>query len=143
MNFGHGIIIALSAFVIFILTLIFSFMRQNVDLEYTDYYKRELVFNETKEATENGLSFVNNVEIESVAGNLNLFFNDSFPQFENAELHFYRADNAAWDLNKKISSGRLHQFSLDEFHQGKYELRMVFSSEEKQYSIRKTFWVSK
>ena len=51
MNFGHGITIALIAFVIFILTLVTSFLRQDVDLEYTDYYTRELVFNETKEAT--------------------------------------------------------------------------------------------
>lgn len=143
MNFGHGIIIAMSAFVIFILSLIFSFMRQNVDLEYTDYYKRELVFNETKEATENGLPFVNFLEIEQVDGSLNLFFNDEFPIFETAELHFYRADNAHWDLNKTVSQGRFHQFPLNDFHKGKYELRMDFIVDEKPYSIRKTFWVSK
>jgi len=143
MNFGHGIIIAMSAFVIFILSLIFSFMRQNVDLEYNDYYVRELVFNETKEATENGLPFVNNLQIESENGQLNLFFDENFPQFDQAELHFYRADNAAWDLNKNIGQGRLHQFSLDEFHKGKYELRMDWKIDEEQYSIRKTIWVSK
>jgi hypothetical protein len=143
MNFGHGIIIAMSAFVIFILSLIFSFMRQNVDLEYTDYYSRELVFNETKEATENGLPFVNNLQIESENGQLNLFFDEHFPQFDQAELHFYRADNAAWDLNKNIGQGRLHQFSLDEFHKGKYELRMDWKIDDEQYSIRKTLWVSK
>jgi hypothetical protein len=143
MNFGHGIIIAMSAFVIFILSLIFSFMRQNVDLEYNDYYVRELVFNETKEATENGLPFVNNLLIESENGQLNLFFDENFPQFDQAELHFYRADNAAWDLNKNIGQGRLHQFSLDEFHKGKYELRMDWKIDDEQYSIRKTLWVSK
>jgi hypothetical protein len=143
MNFGHGIILALSAFVIFILTLVFSFLRQDVDLEYNDYYSRELVFNETKEATENGLRFVSLVEIEMENGMLNLFFKDGFPAFEKAELHFYRADNAKWDLNKNIGQGRLHQFSLDEFHKGKYELRMDWKDGEKQFSIRKTFWVSK
>lgn len=143
MNFGHGIIIAMSAFVIFILSLIFSFMRQNVDLEYTDYYKRELVFNETKEATEHGLPYTNNLEIDCEDGQVTLFFQDSFPAFEKAELHFYRADNAAWDLNKTITQGRLHQFSLNDFHKGKYELRMDFIVDEKPYSIRKTFWVSK
>jgi hypothetical protein len=114
-----------------------------VDLEYTDYYTRELVFNETKEATENGMPFLNNLQIESVDGQLNLFFDENFPQFNQAELHFYRADNAAWDLNKKIGQGRLHQFSLDEFHKGKYELRMDWKIDEKDFSIRKTFWVSK
>ncbi len=143
MNFGHGIIIAMSAFVIFILSLIFSFMRQNVDLEYNDYYKRELVFNQTKEATENALPFQNDLEIESADGQLNLFYSDKFPAFESAELHFYRADNAAWDLNKSITQGRLHQFSLDEFHPGKYELRMNFSLNGEQYALRKLFWVSK
>jgi hypothetical protein len=143
MNFGHGITIALIAFVIFILTLVTSFLRQDVDLEYTDYYTRELVFNETKEATENGMPFLNSLQIESVDGQLNLFFDENFPQFNQAELHFYRADNAAWDLNKKIGQGRLHQFSLDEFHKGKYELRMDWKIDEKDFSIRKTFWVSK
>lgn len=143
MNFGHGITIALIAFVIFILTLVTSFLRQDVDLEYTDYYTRELVFNETKEATENGMPFLNNLQIESVDGQLNLFFDENFPPFNQAELHFYRADNAAWDLNKKIGQGRLHQFSLDEFHKGKYELRMDWKIDEKDFSIRKTFWVSK
>ena len=143
MNFGHGIIIAMSAFVIFILSLIFSFMRQNVDLEYNDYYSRELVFNESKEATENGLNFVDGVKIECASGKLTLFLQDSFPQFETADLHFYRADNAKWDLKKKIAQGRFHQFPLSEFHKGKYELRMEFVAKEKNYSIRKTFWVSK
>ena len=143
MNFGHGITIALIAFVIFILTLVTSFLRQDVDLEYTDYYTRELVFNETKEATENGMPFLNSLQIESVDGQLNLFFDENFPQFNQAELHFYRADNAAWDLNKKIGQVRLHQFSLDEFHKGKYELRMDWKIDEKDFSIRKTFWVSK
>lgn len=143
MNFGHGITIALIAFVIFILTLVTSFLRQDVDLEYTDYYTRELVFNETKEATENGMPFLNNLQIESVDGQLNLFFDENFPPFNQAELHFYRADNAAWDLNKKIGQGRLHQFSLDEFHKGKYELRMDWKIDENDFSIRKTFWVSK
>lgn len=143
MNFGHGITIALIAFVIFILTLVTSFLRQDVDLEYTDYYTRELVFNETKEATENGLPFLNNLQIESAEGQLNLFFDENFPQFNQAELHFYRADNAAWDLNKKIGQGRLHQFSLDEFHKGKYELRMDWKIDNEDFSIRKTFWVSK
>jgi hypothetical protein len=143
MNFGHGITIALIAFVIFILTLVTSFLRQDVDLEYTDYYTRELVFNETKEATENGMPFLNNLQIESVDGQLNLFFDENFPQFNQAELHFYRADNAAWDLNKKIGQGRLHQFSLDEFHKGKYELRMDWKIDNEDFSIRKTFWVSK
>lgn len=143
MNFGHGIIIAMSAFVIFILSLVFSFMRQSVDLEYTDYYSRELIFNETKEATENGLPFVNSFEIEQIDGTVNLFFNDDFPAFESADLHFYRADNAKFDLTKTITLGRFHQFPLTEFHKGKYELRMDFIANEKPHSIRKTFWVSK
>ena len=84
MNFGHGITIALIAFVIFILTLVTSFLRQDVDLEYTDYYTRELVFNETKEATENGMPFLNNLQIESVDGQLNLFFDENFPPFNQA-----------------------------------------------------------
>lgn len=143
MNFGHGIILALSAFVIFILTLVFSFLRQDVDLEYSDYYSRELVFNETKEATENGLPFTNFLEIEVENGMLNLFFNDGFPSFEKAELHFYRADNAKWDLRQSIPKGRLHQFSLDKFYKGKYELRMEWQDGDKAYAIRETFWVNK
>jgi hypothetical protein len=143
MNFGHGITIALIAFVIFILTLVTSFLRQDVDLEYTDYYSRELVFNETKEATENAMPFVEFLEIESNDGQLSLFFNEGFPMFEQADLHFYRADNASLDQNITIPQGRLHQFPLDKFKSGKYELRMDWAEGEKQYSIRKTFWVSK
>jgi hypothetical protein len=143
MNFGHGIAIALIAFVIFIMTLVTSFIRQDVDLEYTDYYSRELVFNETKEATENALPFVNNLEIECEAGQLNLFFDEAFPQFESAEMHFYRADNADYDLNLTIPQGRLHQFDLDKFQKGKYQLRMEWNYNDKAYSLRKTFWVSK
>lgn len=143
MNFGHGITIALTAFMIFILTLVFSFMRQSVDLEYTDYYSRELVFNETKEATENALPFVEDFEIESIDGNLNIFFNENFPQFESAELHFYRAEDAKMDVHKSIPQGRLQQIPLEEFRNGKYELRMDWSMGEKQFAIRKTIWVSK
>lgn len=143
MNFGHGIIIAMCTFIIFILSLIFSFMRQNVDLEYMDYYARELVFSQTKEAMENGLPFVNSLEIEQVDGTVNLFFKDDFPNFQSADLHFYRADNAEWDLRKSIAQERFHEFSLSEFHRGKYELRMDFVAHDKPYSIRKTFWINK
>ena len=143
MNFGHGIAIALIAFIIFIMTLVTSFIRQDVDLEYTDYYSRELVFNETKEATENALPYLNNLEIECEAGQLNLFFDETFPPFEAAELHFYRAENADFDLNFTIPQGRLHQFPLEQFQKGKYELRMEWTVGDKPFALRKTFWVSK
>ena len=44
MNWGKGIIIVMSSFVIFILTLVFILMSTRVDLTSEDYYKQEINF---------------------------------------------------------------------------------------------------
>jgi len=143
MNFGHGIAIVMTAFVVFILTLVFSFISKNVDLEYSDYYSRELVFNETKEATERGQLYQDDFDLEQREGFLNISFDDSFPFFEKATLHFYRADNAKLDVHETLPQSRFHQLPLDKFKKGKYELRMEWTVDAVDYSIRKTFYISK
>ena len=143
MNFGHGITIALVAFVVFIMTLIISFMRQDVDLEYTDYYARELVFNEAKEAKERGLAYADFLALHVENEQVVVEMKENFPAIPSAELHFYRADNADYDRTYTVSSNRLNLFPLKDFQKGKYELRMTWKLNDEDYYVAKNLYVAK
>ena len=80
MNWGKGIIIAMSAFVIFILTLVFTLMSNRVDLTSDDYYKKEIGFQDEIEAQRLGQKFDRKLIIQQSKNSIFLNLKILFPQ---------------------------------------------------------------
>lgn len=103
MNWGKGIIIAMILFMGFILTLVVTLMRQDVDLEIDDYYNKELAFNEQYEAQQNYLNAAGAITFNIKTDSLFV----SFPkELQNgvAKIQFQRPNNKLQDASFDVQA---------------------------------------
>jgi hypothetical protein len=142
MNWGKGIAIALIAFMSFILFLAINLMTKSVDLEYEDYYTREVVFQDRIAAEENGKAFKQSIRILQSEEDIQLILPDGFPTAESGEVHFYKPDDAKSDIRIQFTQDQTQAFPITQFKPGRYELRLSWKSGEKEYYVNKTFFVN-
>lgn len=100
MNWGWKIVVLYTLFVIMTLSMVFYFMRQDVDLVAKDYYRQEIEYQDQIDKIENARSLKEPVDLEYVA-NQNLI-KLKFPAAHLREgidgtIHLYRPSNAKED----------------------------------------------
>jgi hypothetical protein len=96
MNWGKGIIIAMALFMGFILTLVITLMRQDVDLEIDDYYNKELVFNEQYNAQQNYMDATEKITFNVTTDSLFVIFPKDL-QTGAAKIQLQRPNNKQQD----------------------------------------------
>jgi hypothetical protein len=141
MNWGKGIAIALVIFMSFILFLAINLMTKSVDLEYEDYYTREVAFQDQIEAESNGKPLRQTIRVEQTEKDIQLILPDDFPLPESGEVHFYKPDDARSDVRVSFSREQTQLFPISKFKPGRYELRLSWKSGQKEYFVNKTFFV--
>ena len=96
MNWGKGIIIAMVLFMGFILTLVITLMRQDVDLEIDDYYNKELAFNEQYNAQQNYMDATEKITFNVTSDSLFVIFPKDL-QTGAAKIQLQRPNNKQQD----------------------------------------------
>jgi hypothetical protein len=96
MNWGKGIIIAMALFMGFILTLVITLMRQDVDLEIDDYYNKELAFNEQYNAQQNYMDATDKITFNVTTDSLFVIFPKDL-QTGVAKIQLQRPNNKQQD----------------------------------------------
>jgi hypothetical protein len=96
MNWGKGIIIAMALFMGFILTLVITLMRQDVDLEIDDYYNKELAFNEQYNAQQNYMDATEKISFNVTTDSLFVIFPKDL-QTGAAKIQLQRPNNKQQD----------------------------------------------
>ncbi|MEN9978297.1 MAG: hypothetical protein RLZZ569_922 [Bacteroidota bacterium] len=96
MNWGKGIIIAMALFMGFILTLVITLMRQDVDLEIDDYYNKELAFNEQYNAQQNYMDATEKITFNVTSDSLFVIFPKDL-QTGAAKIQLQRPNNKQQD----------------------------------------------
>jgi hypothetical protein len=96
MNWGKGIIIAMALFMGFILTLVITLMRQDVDLEIDDYYNKELAFNEQYNAQQNYMDATEKITFNVTTDTLFVIFPKDL-QTGAAKIQLQRPNNKQQD----------------------------------------------
>ncbi len=136
MSWGVKITVLFMSFVALIVTLVVLSSQQNVDLEYSDYYSRELKYQDKIDAIANEKLLDESITHELQNNDLVLHLP---PEFLNAdvkgELHFFRPSDANKDVTLPM------QFSLEglqiiprkSFSEGLYKLRMTWTINNKSY----------
>jgi len=141
MNWGKGITIAIIAFMTFIVVLIVNLMSKNVDLEYEDYYMREVSYSDRITAESNGLPFVRTTRVQFTEDALVILLPDDFPAVDSGLVHFYRPDNAGADVRMELTNEKEQFFPIRLFKSGRYEIRMEWIGDGKPYFLKKTVFV--
>jgi len=136
MSWGIRITLLYLGFVAMIVTMVVLTTQQNIDLEYKDYYTRELNYQDKIDATANEQALPQSVEHQVQDKNLFLkvpmsFLTNGF----RGELHFYCPADASKDVNLPMefdSNGEL-LINRNTFSKGMYKLRMSWNMHEKNY----------
>jgi hypothetical protein len=133
MNWGKGIIIAMSAFVIFILTLVFTLMSNRVDLTSDDYYKKEIGFQDEIEAQRLGQNFDRKLIIQQSKNSIFFEFKDSLPA-KIGTIEFNRPSDQKLDKTI-VWKGEQMILSKNLFQKGLYHLTLEFIQGDQKIQI--------
>lgn len=143
MSWGVKIALLYIGFITLILTLVIRSVTQSADLEYPDYYAREVKFQDQidgKSALQNtGVSPSINATPESV----NLAMPSKLTQAPfNGSVTFSRADDAALDRTFTLdSTDSLFVYARKEFVGGLYTVRVDWSSAGEKYYYESAIYV--
>jgi len=146
MNWGTGITIAIIGFVGFIIYLVIGVSSVDIDLEYPNYYERELVYENEIIAAKNQQESNYNVTIGANTENIEITFsNIESPQNILGEVHFFRPSDASKDqifeLNGSISSQGLVQFPTTGFAPGKYIVNLSYIVNGEKYLVKQNLFI--
>ena len=133
MNWGKGIIIAMAAFVIFILTLVFTLMSNRVDLTSDDYYKKEIGFQDEIEAQRLGQKFDRKLIIQQSKNSIFFKFTDSIPA-KIGTIEFNRPSDQKLDKTI-VWKGEQMILSKNLFQKGLYHLTLEFIQGDQKIQI--------
>jgi hypothetical protein len=126
-SWGKGIVIAMTMFIIFIVTLSTILMTQKVDLESTDYYKKEINYQEEINQLNNMNQLPVSPEVIVKNNELNIILPNELP-IEKAEIVLLRPDNNKLDQKFRIEGTRFFSIPLDKLVKGKYNYELKFET---------------
>ena len=126
MNWGKGIAIFLTIFVLFILGLIYMTTQSTFDLEVEDYYAQEIGYQGRIDALKVGADYKEVIRVESAADQVVVTMDaNQNKAFEKGKISFYRPNDSALDRNYDLQfTDGTATFPNTEFVKGKYEVRI-------------------
>ncbi len=92
MNWGKGIIIAMGAFMCFILFMVFTLMSKSTDLESEDYYKKEIEYEQEMNALKNASQLKENAKI-NLTEEFVVVVLPTKEDVSNVQIALFRPDN--------------------------------------------------
>lgn len=99
MNWGVRIAFVMAGFVAFILYMVITVSSKTVDLEYVDYYQKELAYEEQIEARRNQNKMDYSVELKQNSESIEVYFvGIENPENITGTIHFFRPSSAKNDL---------------------------------------------
>ncbi len=137
MNWGKGIAIFLTIFVLFILGLIYKTTQSTFDLEADDYYAQEISYQDRIDALKAGNDYKDAILVESTADQILVtMIEGQVKTFEKGSITFYRPNDSSLDRNYVLpfDDATLH-FSGSEFVKGKYEVRIEWEVDGKAHAL--------
>ncbi|MBP6090235.1 MAG: FixH family protein [Crocinitomicaceae bacterium] len=130
MNWGKGIIVALALFVGFILFLVITLMRQDVDLVSEDYYKQEIDYEARIQKEQNGLNSAAKIKIVDQKSFVIIQLPDSIA-LTNVLVNLKRPNDEKLDKSFKIEGTKTFMLPKASLEKGKYDLTIEYTMDQK------------
>ena len=106
LNWGHGLMIALGCFILFILFLILVFPigKQNADMISDNYYEEELKYQDVIDAKENAAQLKEIPAYKATANGMEITFPESIKADDNkVEFILFRTEDSNLDIKKELN----------------------------------------
>lgn len=142
MNWGKWIVVSFILFAMFIGTLVYVCVREDISLVANDYYKQELDYQKQIERDKNTLALTVQPDISVVNSSLQISYSE-LNTMQKGELKLFRPSNAASDLifEIKTTSDTVLVFDLRDREKGMYKAQLKWSMNNKEYYLEKTVYL--
>lgn len=137
-HWGHGIIVALLVFMLFILGMVFFFPigKQGAEMISDNYYEDELQFQKVIDAKNNADRLTEKPEIAVAQNGIKISFPKDFNN-SNSQYHFYlyRTDDRNLDVKKDFSLDTHNEFQIPAslLRKGSYTLKLMWTQQKENY----------
>jgi hypothetical protein len=136
MNWGKGIVIALTLFIVFISFLVVKIMSQDVDLVSEDYYKQEIDYEARIQKEQNGLNNAAKIELIDQEAYVVVQLPDS-SSLTNVVLNLKRPNDKKLDKSFKIEGTKTFMLPKSSLEKGKYELTIEYTINGEECLMKK------
>lgn len=134
-NWGTGITIFITLFVVSMSAMVFKASQQNVDLVTEDYYEKELAFQDLKDKEALVLShFKEQISYKIENDKLQLIFPSEVEGEIKGNINFFKPSDASLDQSVDFTSeSKVLVYPLDLFSTGMYKLRIEWQNAGNAY----------
>lgn len=138
MNFGKGIVLAFVFFALFIGTLVFICIKQDINLVSPTYYQEELMHSQKMIQMANTRDLSQEPIITVTDNTVEVDF-QQFGDLEEGELKLVRPSDAKLDQKFALhASAESHQqFTMQRWERGLYRASMTWTMNGKEYYVEK------
>ena len=124
MNWGKGIIIAMGAFMSFILFMVFTLMSKSTDLESEDYYKKEIEYEQEMNALKNASQLKENAKIDLTEEYVVVL--PTKEQVSNVQIALFRPDNKKKDKLLNENNSKTIMIAKNTLLKGRYNVAIKY-----------------
>ena len=140
MNWGKGIVLGMSVFIVFIVVLVIIMMKQNVNLESADYYSKEINYEKELVAMRNAEAIKEKIKAIPQEDHFVL----QLPQegdFGKVTIKLIRPDNNTLDKEYTFDDTRSFLIEKSELAKGVYKLEMLYTFDGKECLQKETIYI--
>lgn len=130
MNWGKGIVIAMSTFIVFIVVLATIMMTSKIDLESDDYYKQEIAFEEEIKALTNANALDKGISINQTKESISFEIPVEL-KAEKIRVAFHRPNDQSLDVSFDIAKGEHNTIPSNMLKKGKYKVEISYLVDDK------------
>ncbi|KFC24691.1 FixH family protein [Chryseobacterium sp. FH1] len=139
LNWGHGLMIALGCFIVFILFLILVFPmgKQNAEMISNNYYEEELKYQDVIDAKENAGNLKEIPAYKAENEGMVITFPEAIKADGNkADFVLFRTEDSNLDIKKEVTLQN-NQFVIPTkvISKGSYTLKLKWTENKKPYQV--------
>jgi len=125
MNWGKGIIIAMGAFMCFILFMVVTLMSKSTDLESEDYYKKEIEYEQEMKALKNASQLKEHAKIDLTEEYVVVVL-PTKEQVSNVQIALFRPDNKKKDKLLNENNSKTIMIAKNTLLKGRYNVAIKY-----------------
>jgi hypothetical protein len=138
-SWGHGIVIALAAFIIFILSMMFLFTngQKNSEMVTDNYYEEELKYQDVIDAKKEPMIYRKNLYTSKINQNYHFFPKDYDNSNTTVKFVLNRTDDQNLDIHKAVQLDANKSFTIPSqvLRLGNYTLRLTWTKDKTDYRM--------
>lgn len=139
-TWGHGIVVALASFIIFILSMLFLFPngQKNSEMVTDQYYEEELQYQQVIDAKKRADQLAEKPFYSQSASGITLKFPESISNSNTAvKFVLNRSDDQNLDIKKSVTLDANNSFTIPAavLKGGNYTLRLMWTKDKTEYRL--------